>query len=189
METNTNFDWKKRLTFTPEDDLVFNSARLLLLFDELATVCKKGIDIERLSYYDFFAANPYVILANDDPSRLDFELEGFEPNKLEYSSSAQRYNSKRESMKHYLALLLAKGLIDVTNEEGKIVFSITERGSSVANQIKTLYAIAYRKSVGYVIRQLKDYSDTKLWKVSRIWLEAKAFQIDLYNLGGDQQNE
>ncbi len=189
MPQHTNSDWKSRLTFTAEDDLVFNSARLLLLFDELSKLSKQGVDIERLSYYDFFAANPFVILSENDPSRLDFELEGFEPNKLEYTSSAQRYSSKRESIKHYLALLLAKGLIDVSNQEGKIIFVITERGSSTVNKINTIYAIAYRKSVGYIIKRLKDYSDKKLWECSRKWLEAKAFQIDLYGTIGENLNE
>jgi hypothetical protein len=180
-------DWIKRITFSAEDDMVFNSARLLLLFQELSKVSEKGIDTERLSYYDFFAANPFVILSDEDNSaRLDFELEGFAPNKLEYSSSAQRYSSKRESMKHYLAILLCKGLICVTNEDAKLQFKVTDKGLSVANQIHTMYALAYRKSVRYVIKRLKDYSDTKLWECSRKWLEAKAFQIDLYNTVGEQ---
>lgn len=182
-------DWIKKVTFSAEDDLVFNSARLLLLFEELSKQSDKGIDIEKLTYYDFFAANPFVILSDDDSSaRLDFELEGFVPNKLDYSSAAQRYSSKRESMKHYLAVLLCRGLICVTNEDAKIQFKVTEKGLSVVGQIHTMYSLAYRKSVRYVIKRLKDYSDTRLWESSRKWLEAKAFQIDLYDMTG-QQNE
>jgi hypothetical protein len=186
MEPNES-NWIKRITFSPEDDMLFNSARLLLLFQELSKVSNKGTDVERLSYYDFFAANPFVILSDeDDSARLDFELEGFVPNKLEYSSSAQRYSSKRESMKHYLAILLCKGLICATNEDSKIKFKVTDKGLSIADQIHTLYALAYRKSVRYVIKRLKDHSDTKLWECSRKWLEAKAFQIDLYSTTGEQ---
>jgi hypothetical protein len=179
-------NWKSRLSFSAEDDLVFNAARLLLLLDELSELSEKGIDIERLSYYDFFAANPYVILSEDDPARLDFELEGFEPNKLEYSSSAQRFSSKRESIKQYLAVLLSRDLMDASNCEGKIVFKITESGKEVAKKINSMYALAYRKSVEFVIKRLKDLSDTKLWDFSRTWLEAKSFQIDLYETVGDQ---
>jgi hypothetical protein len=175
-------DWIRKVTYSAEDDLVFNSARILLLFQELSKQSDKGIDVERLTYYDFFSANPFVILSEDEASaRLDFELEGFVPNKLEYSSSAQRYSSKRESMKHYLAMLLCRGLICVSNEDAKIKFKITEKGLSIADQIHTMYALAYRKSVRYVIKRLKDYSDTRLWESSRKWLEAKAFQIDLYD--------
>jgi hypothetical protein len=172
-----------RLIFAPEDAVVFNSSRLLLLFEVLSELrSKNGLDLERLCYYDFFSANPFLIITEDDPLHLEIEVEGFEPNKLEYISTAQRYSTKRASIKEYLALLLAKGLISVANKNGKLLYEITPLGIEISKQINTIYALAYRKSVSCIIKKLKDYSDKQLGEKASDWLEAKSFQVDLYDM-------
>ncbi|GAG51878.1 unnamed protein product, partial [marine sediment metagenome] len=82
-------DWKSKLLFSPEDVTLFNSARLLILFEILENLgIKKGIDLERLSYYDFFAANPFLIITENDPLWLDLEIAGFETYTIGYISSS-----------------------------------------------------------------------------------------------------
>jgi hypothetical protein len=186
LETEKS-DWKSKITFSPEDAIVFNSSRLLLLLDVLNDLgVKKGVDLERLSYYDFFAANPFLIIGKDDPCRLELEIEGFEPNKLEYLSSDQRYRTKRTLIKQYLSLLLSKGLIKILNMDGKILYEITPLGIEISSKINSMYAIAYKKSVTCVVKMLKGYSDAQLWEKASEWLEAKSFQVDLYDMVDDR---
>ncbi len=187
MEKN-NKDWTSRIIFSPEDAIIFNSARLLLLFEVLkASKVKKGIDMERLSYYDFFAANPFLVVSKEDPEWLDLEIQGFDPNKLEYMSTAQRYRTKRESLKQYLSLLLLKGLIEVKNQDEKLLYQITPLGVEISNKLNSMYAISYRRSVSFIVKKLKDYSDKQLWDNARTWLEAKAFQVDLFDMVADNK--
>ena len=174
--------WERKIVFSPEDVTLFNSSRLLLLFEVLHEhKSGRAIDLERLCYYDFFAANPFLIAGDDKSLRLELELSGFDPNKLEYASSPQRFRTKRECTKQYLSLLLCKGLIDVKNEESKLLYEITERGLDAISRINTMYAIAYRKSASSIVRKLKDYSDGKLWESASRWLEAKSFRVDLFD--------
>lgn len=185
MEGGT-IDWKSKIIFSPEDVTLFNSSRLLLLFEALTELgIKHGTGLERLCYYDFFAANPFLIVNREDPSWLELEIEGFESNKLEYVSTAQRYRTKRESIKQYLSLLLSKGLIKVKNQGGRILYEITSSGIEISNNMDSLYAMAYRKSAEIVVKKLKDFSDKKLWENASKWLEAKSFQVDLYDLVED----
>ena len=185
METASH-EWKNKIIFSPEDAILFNSSRLLLLFKTLTEFRSMlTIGLDRLCYYDFFSANPFIIVEKDDPMWLELEIEGFEPNKLEYDSTPQRFRTKRVSIKQYLCLLLSKGLIKIENQSGKILYSITAKGIETSDKINSLYAIAYKKSAYLVINKLKDLSDTKLWENASKWLEAKSFQVDLYDMVED----
>jgi hypothetical protein len=176
------FSPKSKFFFNPDDVIIFNASRLLLLFETAKKLnIKKGIDLEKLAYYDFLAANPFLLIDEKHPSRLELEMEGFKPNKLEYVGAEQRFRTKRLSLKQYLALLLSKGLIKLENEDGKIVFYITAMGIEIAGKFSSMYAIAYRKSADCVISILKKYSDTKLTEEADKWF-SKPFQIDLIDL-------
>lgn len=183
-------DWKNRIIFSPEDAILFNSSRLLLLFESLnESGTRPAIGLERLCYYDFFAANPFLVVDKEDPMWLELEIEGFEPNKLEYISTPQRFRTKRESIKQYICLLVSKGLIKVEIKGGKILYEITSRGIQTARKTNSLYAMAYRKSASFVINKLKNFSDKKLWENASNWLEAKSFRVDLYDLVEDINDE
>ena len=88
-------------------------------------------------------------------------------------------------MKQYLSLLLTKGLIRIINTDGRILYTITPLGIEISGKINSLYAIAYRKSVSFIAKMLKGYSDTQLWEKASEWLEAKSFQVDLYDMVED----
>jgi hypothetical protein len=171
---------RNRIFFSPEDITLFNSARLLVLLDVLENLnVKNGIDMERLSYYDFFAANPFLIINKQDPLWLDLAIAGFEINTLGYISSSQRYRTKRSCLKQYLSLLLSKSLIKVSNIDKRIFYKITPLGIETVSKIESMYAIAYRKSIEHIVKRFKDCSDHKLWEDASEWLEAKTFQVDL----------
>lgn len=185
---NDKSTFTKKLLYSVEDATTFNSARLLLLFETLdeSENEKKAIDLERLCYYDFFAANPFLIIKSGDPERLQLEIEGFEPNNLEYLTTNQRYQTKRLQVMQYLAVLASKGLITVENSDKKIVYCITHLGLTVSSRMNSLYALAYRKSVLFVAKKLRRYSDTQLSEQASNWLQAKSFQVDLIEqLGGN----
>jgi hypothetical protein len=189
METD-KLTLTKRLLFSVEDATTFNSARLLLLLEtlRLSEMTKDAIDLERLCYYDFFAANPFLILESDDPERLQLEVEGFEPDKLEYLTSRQRYRTKRLQIKQYLAVLASKGLITVENSDKKIVYGITYLGLEISSRMNSLYAAAYRKSVLFVVKRLKRFSDPQLNEQAIEWLQSKSFEFDLIEQNGSEND-
>lgn len=186
-EMNKSSNFTHQLFFNPEDITMFNSARLLLLFEKLNNIgFSKPIDMERLSLFDFFSANPFLILDKNDPSWIELESIGFETLTIDYMSSSQRFRTKRSKLKSHLAFLYMKGLISNDKESRTLqLYSITEEGMRVASNFRTIYANNYRRSVEIVVKKLKGMSDTKLWKNSNVWLEARSFQIDLYDITGN----
>src|SRR5689334_7835200 len=80
----------------PDDLLLFRVARLMLLLDVAATLnLRKPVDIERLGLYDFFAANPFLVVGEDDAARQEVSLAGFSSYDLSYQSSGHRYANRR----------------------------------------------------------------------------------------------
>ena len=174
---------RSRIKFSAEDEDLFNSARLLLLFKILDKMeVRKGINIERIGYYDFFSAQPFLIFGEDDKeTRLDLIYYGFESKTISYGSSSQRFENRREKLKQYLAGLIVRDLITIENIDGELVYSITETGKIVANMFNTFYDAAYQKSARLVIEKLKNLSNKKISMNAREWLKAEPFIIDLYN--------
>lgn len=165
-----------------DNEELFNLARLLALFDILdegKNAC--GANIERVAYYDFFSAHPMLIFNNDKTIKLDLLLIGFESMTISYISSSQRFANRREKLKHYLAGLLIRDLISVTNYQGQIVYSITCRGKEVASEFKSMYIKAYRRSAELIINRLSKMSDKALATNAKAWLKAESFMIDLYD--------
>ena len=62
--------------FGQKNSLEFRLAQLLLLF-EVAGVVDHPLGLDRLGYYDFFAANPFLVVGESDQSRVDLRLAGF----------------------------------------------------------------------------------------------------------------
>lgn len=172
-----------KIIFSPEDSIFFNAARLLIFFRTIYDLdSNKGIDLERLIYYEFFSANPFLVFSEEDPEWLDLQIFGFEIKTIEYLSSSQIYQTRRTSMRIYLSFLLSRDLIFVSNYNGKLNYYITNLGLEVSNNLNSFYSIRYRKSISLIIKKLKNYSDKKLWEESSKWLEAKSFQVDLYDM-------
>jgi hypothetical protein len=86
----------RRLVQRPDDLLTFRIARLLLLLDVVARLeLKKPLDIERLGFYDFFAANPFLAVGDDEAARREVALAGFSSYDLSYQSSGHRFVNRR----------------------------------------------------------------------------------------------
>lgn len=160
-------------SFVPEHDPVFRLAQLLLLLRTLhdGSASSVGTNLERLAYYDFFSANPYLVVGHDDPDRPRLVMAGFDDRSLSYASSGQRFTSRRERLQHDLALLVAYGLAAASVQGGAVTYGITPAGSELASQFTALYARAYITSADVVLRRLRRLSDSKLRESARQWLK------------------
>lgn len=166
---------------TPEDHVVFRLGQLLLLLSTLRTVDAVGTHLERLGYYDFFSANPHLLISTEDPERGRLLMAGFDPAALSYASPGQRFSSRRERLQHDLALLVSYGLAGVGRAPGRVTYGITDKGQHVADQFTALYARAYMRSAQTVIARLRRLSDSRLREQARKWLRAPDALLDLIN--------
>ncbi len=172
-----------RLPVRPDDIVEFRLAQLLLLLDTIHRTGLRAPTIERLGYYDFFAANPFLILNNEDDGRLEMILAGFEPRSLSYNSSAQRFTNRRSRLQHDLATLTAWGSVLPFNSDGSVIYEIADSGREFAERFSSMYARAYRKSAQIIVRRLSRLSDRQLTIETKKWLRAEHFMIDLFDDG------
>jgi hypothetical protein len=168
---------------SPDEEDLFNSARLLALFGVLnEQKDDAGIPIERIAYYDFFSAQPLLILEKEETNlKLDLLFFGFETTSVSYISSSQRFSNRRERLKHYLSNLIMRDLITVYNSDGKLLYKITDYGNEIASKFNAMYIQAYKKSAELILKKLSKLSDKQLAMNSKQWLKAEAFVIDLYD--------
>jgi hypothetical protein len=171
------------LPLRPEDLTVQRVARLLLLLDVAARLdLKKAMDIERLSYYDFFTANPFALFSAQEDAAKAILLAGFTSNDLSYQSSGHRFVTRRGRLQADLAFLVARALVNPTVGDRRVVYALTDQGTQLAQEFVSLYSHAYRASAGHVLRFLDRLSDSALVREARTRLEATAQLIDLYGV-------
>src|SRR2546428_10757940 len=98
MPTNYRVDREDALSSptprAPEDRLVFRLAQLVLLLEVAADAEVAVKSIDRLGYYDFFSANPFLVVQDDgnqeSADRLTLRLAGFNETQLSYSSTGSQ---------------------------------------------------------------------------------------------------
>jgi len=169
------------LRVRPDDLTVQRAARLLLLLQVASLVkVKRPLDLERLSYYDFFAANPFALFEPDDSEAKEILLAGFSSYDLSYQSSGHRFITRRARLQADLAFLVARALVAAGAGEKRVVYALTEDGITMAKQLASLYAQAYRSSARHVVARLDRLSDAALAREARSRLEATGQLIDLY---------
>lgn len=171
------------LPLRPEDLTLQRAARLLLLLEvALDLSLKKPLDVERLSYYDFFAANPFALFPPDEEAAKAILLAGFTSDDLSYQSSGHRFVTRRGRLQADLGFLVARALVRARVGDKRVVYGLTDQGAETAAQFGSLYAHAYRASAKHVLRHLHRLSDTALTKETRARLEATGQLIDLYGV-------
>jgi hypothetical protein len=169
------------LPLRPDDLLAFRLGRLLLLLDTVpGPPSPKPMDVERISLYDFFADNPFLVFARDSIEHETLVLAGFDSRNLSYQSSAQRFSSRRERLQHDLATLLAYGLVSARPDQRRVAYGLTDLGRERSRELRSLYAQAYRRSAELVVRSLNRLSDRELQRQTRQWLQADELLIDLF---------
>jgi len=171
------------LSLRPDDLALQRSARLLLLLEVArGTKLKKALDVERLGYYDFFAANPFALFAREEREGKEIVLAGFSSHDLSYQSSGHRFVTRRGRLQADLAYLVARALVEAAadSEARRVVYQLTEKGLDAAHRFVSIYAQSYRASVGHVLKRLDRLSDSALVREVRTRLEATGQLIDLY---------
>ncbi|MFI1240324.1 hypothetical protein [Nocardia salmonicida] len=165
----------------PEDSQVFRLAQLTLLLATAQIERAPVSTIDRLGFYDFFSANPFVVTAGDDDrdasDRLALRLAGFSDRQLSYVSTGQRFVSRRRRLQHDLARLVAYGLVRIDSQG----YRLTESGGDLAAGLTSIYAEAYREAAGVVLRRLKRLSDRQLTLHAEGWLGRSWLLIDLFD--------
>jgi hypothetical protein len=177
------------LVLRPDDLLTFRAARLLLLLDTLADVgVKKPIDIERLGFYDFFAANPFLVLGEDEDARREVALAGFNSYDLSYQSSGHRFANRRARLRNDLAVLVGYGTASADVDGQRVTYSINRKGRDLVAKLQSLYAYAYRQSAALVVQRLDRLSDKRLREDAKRWLNDDRLLIDLYDIGDSDEH-
>jgi hypothetical protein len=165
----------------PEDRAVFRLAQLLLLLETVSAQRAKVDTIDRLGYYDFFAANPFIVLdgstVQDERDRVSLLLAGFNPSQLSYASTGQRFASRRRRIQHDLSLLLSHGLLTITATG----YELTSAGQAAATELTSMYADAYRRAAAIVVRRLKAVGDRPLRQRAERWLGQSWLLVDLFS--------
>jgi hypothetical protein len=170
----------------PEDHTTFRLVQLALLLDEISPLDSKGLGLERLGYYDFFAASPFAILTDQDVSeRARLHRAAFDEHQLSYASTGSRFANRRRRLQHDLALLVAYGL--VAPRAGG--YGITKAGGQFVGSFTALYADQYRESVRVVHTRFKRLSDTQLANAARQWLQTPSLLLDLYGISEDSARQ
>lgn len=163
----------------PEDHTTFRLAQLLILLDEVAPSHVKGLDLERIGYYDFFAANPFAMIDEaNSRDRARLHRASFDESQLSYASTGSRFANRRQRLQHDLAILVAYGL--VAPRSGG--YGSTEHGAQIADRFSALYADQYRESVRVVHQHLRKLSDPQLAASARKWLRTPSLVLDLYGV-------
>jgi hypothetical protein len=162
----------------PEDHLTFRLGQLLLLFEVAIQEMVPVKSVDRLAYYDFFAANPFIVFSApaevDEEARLTLRLAGFTRRQLSYSSTGQRFVGRRQRLQHDLALLLGYGLVRLRDDG----YSITGDGRILIEEIRAEYVDQYASSARLVLRRLHRFSDARLRSQAQEWLGGSWLLVD-----------
>jgi hypothetical protein len=175
------------LPLRPDDLLAFRLGRLLLLLAIVPELpAPKPMDIERMSLYDFFADNPFLVFGRQSKEHRMLVLAGFDSRSLSYQSSAQRFSSRRERLQHDLAVLIAYELVVAEPQARRVAYSLSGAGLKRAAELRSLYAQSYRRSAELIGRELNRLSDRALQEHTRGWLQADELLVDIFETSGAQ---
>lgn len=164
----------------PEVHAAFRRGQLLVLLSAFDA----PLTIDRIGYFEFFAANPHLIVQGSDAVRL--ELAGFNPAALSYQSAPERYANRRARLRSDLAALTGWGYARPSTDDGRIVCELTDRGRRAAHSLDSLYADAYRQSIA-MIRPLFRLSDARLAARASEWLGGNAMRLDVLDVDTEFQ--
>lgn len=163
----------------PEERTTFRLAQLSLLLTTAAHMDIRVTSLDRLAYFDFFSANPFIVLDGRNPDkdtqdRLTLHLSGFSPGQLTYGSIGHRFTTRKQRLRHDLALLVSRGLVRVSADR----YSISPAGLELTSNLRTVYSDAYRTAAAIVLQRFGRMPETKLRKVAERLLGTSWLLID-----------
>jgi hypothetical protein len=169
---NASPDWE------PESERNFRLGQLLLLLEQAHLLQRDIPSIDRLGYYDFFSANPYIVTSDEYPNRkrdrIILKRAGFLEGQLSYGQAGERYVSRRQRLRADVSFLLSWGL--VTLKEGG--YRASASGEGFAESLSTVYADQYREAAKIVISRLAPLTNAKLISTVQRWLGETWLLVD-----------
>ncbi|WP_019145076.1 hypothetical protein [Aeromicrobium massiliense] len=176
--------WSSTQSRAPEEHTTFRLAQLAILLGEVAPVGGRSVDLEVLGYYDFFAANPFVVVAVDDArDRARLHQAAFDERQLTYASTGSRFANRRKRLQHDFALMVAYGLAERRSDG----YGQTVLGAEFVASMHALYVDQYRASVSIVHARIRSLSPARLGREARHWLSTPSLVLDLY--GAHEQSD
>lgn len=165
--------------FVPENSRTFRMARLLLLLSTARSDGRRIESLDRLTYYEFFADNPWVVVDGDSNAdaadRDTLRLAGFSRTQLSYASTGQRFVSRRGRIRTDFAQLVAYGLAEISGTH----FKSTDSGNEISDELQSSYAYGYRASASIVLRRLVPLPSRRLEAQVERWLGHSWLLLDL----------
>lgn len=165
--------------FDVESVADFRLARLLVVLDEVASKGLVPDSIDRIGYLDFFAANPFSIISEDDKARADrlrLALAGFSEKQLSYGSVGERYVTRRKTLRNDLAVLTSLRLLDISGSG----YSLTDQGAEVAQGLRSAYGDSLRVAARIVARRIGRASRKVLAEAAERALGNSWLLLDLF---------
>lgn len=161
----------------PEQLVVFRLAQLLLIFDVAEELSVPVKTVDRLGYFDFLSANPFVTLDNTEQSHKDrtaLQMVGFNPSQISYGSVGHRFASRRRMLQSDLSLLVSRQLVQI-NDKG---YAISPLGHAASLQLDSVYADAIRTAARIVLKRVGRLSDKRLTEEAERWLGKSWLLLD-----------
>ncbi|WP_157157009.1 hypothetical protein [Diaminobutyricimonas sp. LJ205] len=143
---------------------------------------QQSLDLERLAIVEFLAANPFLVFDEDEELATRLRLAGFGTHSLSYAAPGQRYATRRERLFSDLNRLVAFGLVSLRVVGGRRVLDATPLGMTVAAEMTSTYADAFRSSLKVVGPVVARLSDAALRQQLGVWLRADPLLFDLLDL-------
>lgn len=171
-----------------EDSSAFRAAQLMLLLEGCKDMGKPVATIDRLAYYDFLCANPFLVVrgeaVKDSRDRTRLRVAGFLHDKLSYGTSSEQFLSRRERLRGDIAFLVSRDLVRLESSG----YAPTSQGLDLCSAMHTLYADSYRTAVRLVVSRLAPLSDTKLEASAREWLGETWILHDLLDVSASDDS-
>jgi hypothetical protein len=172
---NEPYDALAPVSIPPEAVPAFRRGQLLVMLGQF----EGPVELDRIGYIEFFAANPYLVLRKDSPERTSLLLAGFNPKALSYQATTERYANRRTRLRSDLGALVAWKYARTSTVDGLIACELTSEGHEEADKLITLYADAYRLSVSLIRKEIKGLSNRALALKVQGWLRIDDLRIDL----------
>jgi hypothetical protein len=170
---------REDISIRSDDVTEFRLGQLLLLL-ETSYELNYQLNLERLGIFDFLAANPFLVVGEEEPEYRRLLLAGFSAKPLAYASPGHRFVTRRSRLQHDLAYLVAYGMCDVSAVGGERRYLLTELGIRSSRQLIALYAQAYRDAATMILRRIGKFSDSKLRQQLSAWLKTDPVLLDLF---------
>lgn len=173
----------ERLAIRAEGLPSYRWANLLLIAEAHASGSRRHpLTLDRIAIYEFFSGHPFLIFGADTKVGRSLVRAGLEPRSLTYASAPDRLAIRRQRVQADISDLVARRLVEMDVDEGRLMVRMTEAGREVASQLRSLHANATRESASHVVSKLDGLADRTLQSRAKEWTRQNALMIDILEI-------